>query len=83
MSPVEGTPIPEPGSTGAGAEVYLAQYPADVVRACVWFAVEAWRSISAAGFLQERMGDYFYAAAGGVTDKQKRNMTWRLRRPSV
>jgi len=47
----------------AGDTVALAQYPADVVKTTLWFALESWRAAMAAGYSAERIGDWSYTLA--------------------
>lgn len=76
------------GTTGAahtGAAVYKAKYPDDLSHAALWFSLDTWRQLGAAGLLMERIGDYSYQTNSvEVTAVQKQRMVNRhLRRGIV
>lgn len=66
------------GTTAAAhtsSAVYLAEYPATVVVACAWFAVDLWRELMQAGYESERIGQYSYQrAATALRQSQRRAM---------
>jgi len=64
-----------------GDAVSIAQYPADVVRACVWMASEGYRAARRAGYMSESIGDWSYTASTpGVLEELKQRMLLRVRR---
>jgi hypothetical protein len=62
------------------APVYFAVYPADVTRACLWLAAEAWRLMGSAGLTSQRIGQYS-EAFGALDHRMKATLLRRYWRP--
>ncbi len=72
------------GVAQSGVAVSVAQYPSDVVRTCLWYAVEAWGSFQGAGLESERIGDYSYKRVGvAFSDAQRGRMLGRVTRVAI
>ena len=57
------------GASHAAKAAYIYEYPADIRQFCAWMSATEFKNRNKGGFMQERMGDYFYMRMVNDIDK--------------